>query len=153
MKKKLIAFAVLAIVIIIVVGYVAVFFYSAPDISGVAIESTEPSWNMVPSGRYERWYSFKVSLSIEINNPTAYKVAIRIRGECEFTVTTDPNYLQADKYSYNNTADFILAPYSKYTYTLVVYECPFSASDPNSIKTLHFNSYHVDELRREIYEG
>jgi len=76
MKKKLIAFAVLAIVIIIVVGYVAVFFYSAPDISGVAIESTEPSWNMVPSGRYERWYSFKVSLSIEINNPTAYKVAM-----------------------------------------------------------------------------
>lgn len=153
MKKKPIAFAMLAIVIIIVVGYAVVFFYSAPNISDVAIESPKPSWTMVPSGRFDRRYRFKVSLSIEINNPTAYEVVIRVRGECEFTVTTDPNYLQAGTYSYNNTADLILAPYSKHTYSLVLYECPFSASDQNSIKTLHFNNYHVDELRREIYDG
>lgn len=153
MKKKLIAFAILATVIIMVVGYAVVFFYSAPDISGVAIESIEPSWTMVPSGRYERLYRFRVSLLIKINNPTEYKVVIGIRGECEFTVTADPNYLLAGTYSYDNTDDFFLAPYSNRIYTLVVYESPFSASDPNSIKTLHFNNYHVDELRRETYEG
>ena len=153
MKKTVFAITlIIAITITAVVSIALVFFYSAPDISAVAIESTEPSWTMVQSGRFEQSYLFKVSLSIEINNPTAYKVIIRLQGECEFTVITDSNYLKAGTYSYINTADFVLFPYSKHNYTLLVYEYPFSALDPDSIKALYFDNYCVYELEREICE-